>query len=409
VGFTMPLLPYGDRWRLHRRFFHQTFRLDAAPRFLPYQHEKACRLLRQLLDTPEELKNHVFEYTASVILKSTYDYDAASRKDEFVDIMANTLGIASPAARPDIAMIVNVFPFLLCLPPWFPGMSFTREIEMARNATKVYLNRPFEHSLQRVEMPNDNIAPSMVRDGLRIMEQKRTSSDESWLEALKEAAGTAFLAASETSDSVLLTFFLMMMLNPDAQEKAQAQIDTVVGKSRLPEINDRPLLPFVDAIFWEILRCCPVLPLSVPHVAINDDIYDGFYIPKGAVLFANAWLMAHDESRYSNPHAFIPERFINEDGSLKPNNVEHITFGFGRRMCSGRHFADASVWTVIVKVLAVFKILKPLDENGVEITIEPKFSGGLTVHPLPFKCRIVPRFPGMDAVKLEELIESSTA
>jgi cytochrome P450 len=89
--------------------------------------------------------------------------------------------------------------------------------------------------------------------------------------------------------------------------------------------------------------------------------------------------MAHDESRYPNPHAFIPGRFLNEDGSLKPNDVGHITFGFGRRMCSGRHFADASVWSVIVKVLAVFKILKPLDENGVEINIEPKFSSGLSV------------------------------
>ena len=89
--------------------------------------------------------------------------------------------------------------------------------------------------------------------------------------------------------------------------------------------------------------------------------------------------MAHDESRYPNSHTFIPERFLNDDGSLKPNNIEHIAFGFGRRICVGRHFADTSVWTVIAKVLAVFKILIPLDENGVEISLEPRFSSGAVV------------------------------
>ncbi|KAF8444128.1 hypothetical protein L210DRAFT_3395724, partial [Boletus edulis BED1] len=46
------------------------------------------------------------------------------------------------------------------------------------------------------------------------------------------------------------------------------------------------------------------------------------------------------------PHAFIPERFLNDDGSLKHNDTQHLAFGFGRRMCVGRHFTDASVWTV---------------------------------------------------------------
>ena len=75
----------------------------------------------------------------------------------------------------------------------------------------------------------------------------------------------------------------------------------------------------------------------------------------------------------------MPERFLDDDGSLKPNDIEHIAFGFGRRICVGRHFADTSVWMVMAKVLAVFKILKPLDENGVEMEVEPKFSSGISV------------------------------
>ena len=59
-----------------------------------------------------------------------------------------------------------------------------------------------------------------------------------------------------------------------------------------------------------------------------------------------------------------------------PVTSENILFGFGRRNCVGRHFADTSVGSVIAKVLAVFTTLRPLDENGVEIPVEPKFSCG---------------------------------
>lgn len=89
--------------------------------------------------------------------------------------------------------------------------------------------------------------------------------------------------------------------------------------------------------------------------------------------------MAHDESRYPNPNMFLPERFLNEDGSLKSEHVDHLVYGFGRRMCAGKHFADTSVWSVMAKVLAMYKILRPLDENGMEIPVEPLFSTGNVV------------------------------
>lgn len=142
---------------------------------------------------------------------------------------------------------------------------------------------------------------------------------------------------------------------------------------------------------------------------MDDDVYEGFHIPKGSIILANVWSMVNDEARYPNPQAFIPERFLHDDGSLKPNDLEHLTFGFGRRICPARHFADASLWSIVAKVLAVFKILKPMDEHGEEISIDPKFSGGISIRALPFKCRIVPRFPGMDIGKLEELIGASSA
>jgi cytochrome P450 len=101
-------------------------------------------------------------------------------------------------------------------------------------------------------------------------------------------------------------FFLALALYPEVQKKAQAEIDTVIGPNRLPDVEDRPSLPYINAILKESMRWHLVLPLggpffiimdaitltssqAIPHVATNDDEYDGYYIPKGTVLIGNAW------------------------------------------------------------------------------------------------------------------------
>ncbi|KAF9235573.1 cytochrome P450 [Melanogaster broomeanus] len=406
IDFNTVFLPYGDRWRLHRRFFHQTFRADSLPRFAPMLQRRSSQLLRRLLDKPDLLSEHVFEYSAAIIMNSIYDYDPVSRNDELVDTANKVLSMTLDAFRPDVAVAIGTFPGLVNLPSWMP-LSFKPKVALARGLIKRTVEVPSEYSVQNIK--NGSSAPSMVYDALRQAEEKGTSTDSSWIQNLKEAAATGFLAASETTSSVMLTFFLMMILAPEAQEKAQAQIDVVVGRNRLPTIEDRASLPYVDAILRETLRFNPPVPLSVPHAAINDDVYGEFHIPKGGIIVANLWSMTHNESKYPNPQEFIPERFLNDDGTLKPADVENIVFGFGRRICVGRHFGDASVWTAMAKVLSVFKLSKPRDENGEEVQVEMKFSSGLGVHPLPFPCSIVSRIAGMDSEKLEQLIDASTS
>jgi Fe-S cluster biosynthesis and repair protein YggX len=49
---------------------------------------------------------------------------------------------------------------------------------------------------------------------------------------------------------------------PEALRKAQAEIDAIVGINRLPDFNDRPYLPYVNAIIKEMMRWQLVLPLG---------------------------------------------------------------------------------------------------------------------------------------------------
>lgn len=103
-----------------------------------------------------------------------------------------------------------------------------------------------------------------------------------------------------------MTFFLAMTLNLDIARKVQHELDFVTGRDRLPTFEDRPRLPFVDAVCREVLRWQPVTPLgeptsehpkgifrdlltaAVPHATIRDDVYDGFFIPKGVYLLSKS-------------------------------------------------------------------------------------------------------------------------
>ena len=68
---------------------------------------------------------------------------------------------------------------------------------------------------------------------------------------------------------------------PDAQRKAQSEVDKVVGSGRLPTFADRPSLPYVEAVYREVLRWRPPQPLNTAHTTTGADIYDNLEIPKG--------------------------------------------------------------------------------------------------------------------------------
>jgi len=118
------------------------------------------------------------------------------------------------------------------------------------------------------------------------------------------------------------------------------------------------------------------------------------------MVVSNLWAISHNELKYPNPDMFMPERFLLEDGTLNDDDIPW-SFGFGRRICPGRHVAVGSVWSAIVCMLAMFKIEKTEGSDNVT------WATGVSSHPLPFPCRFVPRDEEMDEEKLASLIRAS--
>ena len=80
-----------------------------------------------------------------------------------------------------------------------------------------------------------------------------------------------------------------MIMFPDVQRKAQEEIDRVIGPSRLPTIEDKDKLPYVNAVIFETMRWNPVIPLGLAHCNVKDDVYRGMRIPKNTTILANVW------------------------------------------------------------------------------------------------------------------------
>jgi cytochrome P450 len=78
----------------------------------------------------------------------------------------------------------------------------------------------------------------------------------------------------------------------------------------------------------------------------------------------------HDPETYPDPEEFKPERFLNEDGSIKDDPTLALAFGAGKRICPGRHIVDATLFIVASSVLSAFNVTKAKDENGNEIPVK---------------------------------------
>jgi cytochrome P450 len=78
-----------------------------------------------------------------------------------------------------------------------------------------------------------------------------------------------------------------MLLHPQVMRKAQAEVDAVVGRNRVPEFEDLDDLPYTNAVIKETYRWCPPLPMVVAHSNICDDEYEGMFIPKNSTVHAN--------------------------------------------------------------------------------------------------------------------------
>uniref|UniRef100_A0A671DSJ2 Cytochrome P450 family 2 subfamily J member 2 n=1 Tax=Rhinolophus ferrumequinum TaxID=59479 RepID=A0A671DSJ2_RHIFE len=99
-----------------------------------------------------------------------------------------------------------------------------------------------------------------------------------------------FFAGTETTSTTLRWGLLFMALYPEIQEKVQAEIDTVIGRSQPPSMAARESMPYTNAVIHEVQRMGNIIPLNVPREVTVDTTLAGYHLPKeSGHALENSW------------------------------------------------------------------------------------------------------------------------
>ncbi|TFK37128.1 cytochrome P450 [Crucibulum laeve] len=386
-------MPYGEAWKERRRLFQHHFHpLDTTihqQKELEYTH----KMLQRLLETPEHFMDHLRHMIGAITINIGYGIDVQPFNDPYIEIAEQALIGLAAGANPG-AFWVESFPFLKYVPSFLPGAGFKRKAAVWREWTRKMLEVPFAEAKRQIV--EGSAMPSFTSMCLDNLDDKKDNSHQE--RVIKETAATFFVGGSDTTVSAMNTFMLAMVCYPEAQAKAQEEIDRVVGRSALPDFTDEESLPYLSALIKEVLRWRTVTPLAIPHYLTEDDEYNGYHLPAGSIVVGNAWAILHDKDDYPDPFNFRPERFL-KDGKLNPEVRDpNAAFGFGRRVCPGKHIANSTLWIAAACILSTFNISKALDEAGNPIEPSQEYHSSMVLHALPFKCTIKPRSQRAEAL-----------
>ncbi|KAI0792987.1 cytochrome P450 [Irpex lacteus] len=391
-GTFMPLEVDMDRWRRWRRASHATFGPNGVKNSDCQRATKKAAVLATLrtLVEPDKWEHNLDVFAASGIFNAVYGWAPLDADSPHIEATYELATRISDAVVPG-AYFVDIFPFMKYLPEWIAGW------KRDGMSCQTRLSERFEALLSDVaeKMSTDSAPASYASELLRNKNRHGFMRKEcAWI------AGVMVSAGAETTSTTMVNFVLAMLNYPDVMRKAQSELDAVIGRDRVPTLEDADNLPYIRAVVRETLRWRPPSTLGVPHLSTEDNWYDGYLIRKGAIVFGNIWAMNRDPSIYPDFDVFRPERFLSVDGKVEiippgTRKLGHASFGFGRRVCIGMHFAEQALFMGIATMLWALDIKPDLDGRGKEI-IPPTdqwVNAGTVVRPAPFQCRFSPRFP----------------
>ncbi|KAK5034186.1 hypothetical protein LTS07_003106 [Exophiala sideris] len=393
--------PHGDKHNTFRKQIHNILSISKTRDNQRFQELESRQLLKEFLEyagssdsQPADVQQIFRRYTASIMMTLSFGHrikDLAA--DGLVETIFTIMEGFGKAIQPG-QYLVDAMPMLKHLPyflkPW--EQEVDREIKW---------QWPFMYGLlQRVEeqmdkgIPNIGLIRQLAEQRKRMSERER---EEKFIDdrSIGYQSMTLMEAGADTTGITMMNFALAMLLHPEVQAKGREAIDRAVDDSRLPTFEDLPNANYINQIVKEVMRWRPVITLGIPHANTTEDEYAGYYIPKDSIVYGNIWNINHDPSRYEDPDKFRPERYDGVTGSAfelstVPNALDrdHVTFGWGRRICAGMHLAERSVMLVAARILWAFEIEPARDAEGnivpVTADFDKAYDHSVVASPKPF-------------------------
>ncbi|KLO19076.1 cytochrome P450 [Schizopora paradoxa] len=385
------LLRYGEEMRKQRAAFHHIMQAPALKLYQAAQERESIRLLQNVLVMPSETQLHAKLYAASLVYTLAYgkDLNKEGLKELFaiLDVVEGFIRDCMPGAH-----LVDTFPTLDLLPdfmsPWRKEARKKHEYEM-----NLY-GRLFLEVTKKYEISGGTTSECFSS---RLWEERKNHSLD--FKSMTYIVGTVLEAGTDSTAASLIWFIMAVILHPEALEKAQKELDSVVGAdgSTIPGFANMDELPYCFALVKEVFRWNPPAPIGFHHLSDEDDTYNEYMIKGKTIVIPNIYAMHRNEAEFPEASKFKPERFLKDlVHPLTPAAIAegHYAFGFGRRICPGKVFGAQALWIAIVRLIWAFNFTHALDKNGNTIPIDVEGStSGIISKPEPFAFKAIPRTP----------------
>ncbi|KAF7303882.1 putative cytochrome P450 [Mycena indigotica] len=389
---SLPFYP-AETWRTLRRASRSVLTPQASVLHLPIQQAESIQLLYDFYRKPEDFYTHLRRYSSSVILSVLYGVRSPRYETQataaFFESQHEWERVLEPGATPPVDLI----PILKYVPQrwakWKRDCAKTRQLQRT-----LYVDL-LEQTARRLARGEEN--GSYMEDILH--QEQALAFVYADLSKIRYLGGALVEGGSDTTSSFLQSLVLVLAAFPDAQKKAQEEMDRIVGTQRLPSLKDLDDLHYIRALILETHRFRPVAPLMVPHATLRSEQYGDYFIPSGATIFVNTWGIFHDPALFDAPETFNPDRYILTEHGTKPGvQVDGLRpsfpFGVGRRICPGINIAQNSININTLNLVWAFNFQPPLDDSGKEIDLDLfDYQRGILTAPSPFECRIQVRTP----------------
>lgn len=400
----LPLMQRDEHWVQQRKFAHTVLSAAYNKQYYGFVSHEVKRFVYKLLQDPTDHFALTDRFCGRISARMGYGSPASAAAH------CKNAGEFIPQISPS-GPVTNLLPLLGKLPEFMnPSIRAVRQ----RREKEEKLWKGLLDQVKR-EMDMGTAAPvSYARTYL----EKKAAEGQPWGFDDHEAAyavGMLVTVAIFTIGGPLYAFLLTMVLHPEWQQKVREEIQRVIGSDRVVEVTDSPNLVLLRAAIRETLRWRPPVPLGVPRLLEEDDEWNGYFIPKGAIIHACDLALARDEKVYPDCENFRPERWMEKEWpTYKEPLTEHPRlmgshhFGMGRRMCPGIELTEAELLVACGTIVNCFDLKPVKDANGNEVPPpDYDFTANLIGGPLPFQMDVVVR-PGM-ADKIKKWYADSVA
>ena len=175
------------------------------------------------------------------------------------------------------------------------------------------------------------------------------------------------VAGSDTIAIQLRSTVYYVLKHPEVYKKLQIELDAANLTLPISYRKATDNLPYLEAVIGESLRLHPGgagLPMErvVPDGGVK--LPDGPFLRGTTQVGMSAWIVHLDELFGPNPESFSPERWLPQDNESAETHKARIrrmhdadlTFGAGRRICSGRFVAQIEVYKVLATLFSLYDL-----------------------------------------------------